>query len=621
MAVFGISRLRLTFAGAVLILGLALPWTLGTFWPGIVPFQAMRHALTAASVTLALLTLAGGLDGFTRKAVYVLAALAAFLWIWWAFSPFYDLAKAGWGTVLNAKSAGAAPTARLQAGWACLRYYGRLYALPYQTCLGLGLAPLVGLAVGRVTAPNHLRRDRIVRSGPWSAEWMKGDQLRYLKSRPFGLPLGLKGGALLRYEPTPSKGWRGGHHAAIAGTRAGKGVSVVIPAIIDHDGPVVCLDVKGENFAVTRRWREGLGRRVVVLNPFGVVEPARDGFNPLDYVRLDHLVRDIDVIAEGMVRPEPGAGSHFSEMARQMIAAAIEVVVTQHPGPERNLNAVMDLLLSAGFEERLQAWTASPDRFGLRPAQAATALLAAGENERGAVMTTVKKAFEWARSDEMRAFLARSTASLDDLLDDKIDLFIVVPLDQLGAQAVFMRLLANLVLGTVVRQDGRRLAARRILMVLDEFVRLGRMEKLLDIANVAAGSGIEALFVTQDKGQIEAVYGKSDTDSLLGSCVTVRIFGLGRLESNTAEWAASVLGDQTIMTRSVQAPTRLGESQRVSTSEQRQKLMTADQILGMPADEMLCLIGSKPPLQLEALVSYAHPAYRAKLDENPTRRA
>jgi type IV secretion system protein VirD4 len=304
-----------------------------------------------------------------------------------------------------------------------------------------------------------------------------------------------------------------------------------------------------------------------------------------------------------------------------MIAAAIEVVVTQRPGPERNLNAVMDLLLSAGLTERLQAWTASPDRFGSRPAQAAAALLAAGENERGAVMTTVKKAFEWARSDEMRAFLARSTASLDDLLDDKIDVFIVVPLDQLGAQAVFMRLLVNLVLGTVVRQDGRRLAARRILMVLDEFVRLGRMEKLLDIANVAAGAGIEALFVTQDKGQIEAVYGKSDTDSLLGSCVTVRIFGLGRLESNTAEWAASVLGDQTIMTRSVQAPTRLGESRRVSTSEQRQKLMTADQILGMPADEMLCLIGSKPPLQLNALVSYTHPNYRAKLDENPTRRA
>jgi type IV secretion system protein VirD4 len=619
MDFFGISRLRLIIAGVFLALGVILAMGLKYLLPYLCP--STLQAFLPAGLSLALLAIADGLYGLARKACYVLAAVTALAWSGLSLSPFYDLLRGAWLTVRKLEAAGAAPMAAFGAGWRLLQDYLHTYHLSYEACLWVGIPPLILLAIGRVAIREHLQRDRVARSGPWSAAWMRGDRVRYLKSRPSGLPLGLNGGALVRYEPNPSKGWRGGHHAVIAGTRAGKGVSAVIPAIIDHDGPVVCLDVKGENFAVTRAYRESLGRRVVVLNPFAVIERARDGFNPLDYVRPDHLVRDIDVIAEGLVRPEPGAGSHFSEMARQMIAAAIEVVATQREGAERNLNTVMDLLLSAGLEERLQTWMSAPERFGLRPAQAAAALLKAGENERGAVMTTVKKAFEWARSDEMRAFLARSTASFDDLLDDRIDVYIAVPLDQLGAQAVFMRLLINIVLGTVVRQDGRRLAAKRILLVLDEFVRLGRMEKLLDIANVAAGSGIEALFVTQDKGQIEAVYGKSDTDSLLGSCVTVRIFGLGRLESNTAEWAESALGDQTVITRSVQAPTRFGESQRISTSEQRQKLMTADQILGMPADEMLCLIGSKPPLRLRALVSYAHPAYQAKLDENPTRRA
>jgi type IV secretion system protein VirD4 len=207
---------------------------------------------------------------------------------------------------------------------------------------------------------------------------------------------------------------------------------------------------------------------------------------------------------------------------------------------------------------------------------------------------------------------------MDELLDDEIDVYIALPLDQLDAQAVFMRLMINIILGTVVRQDGRRHAKKRILVVLDEFVRLGRMDKLLNLANVAAGAGIEALFITQDKGQIETVYGKSDTDSLLGSCVTARIFGLGRGEAHTAEWVAGALGDRTIITQSIQAPTRFGERQRVSTSEQRQSLTTVGEILEMPADEMLCLIGSKPPLRLKLLVSHAHPAYRHKLDPNPT---
>jgi type IV secretion system protein VirD4 len=482
---FGISRLRIGIAGTTLALGVVLTLSLRSVWPYICP--STLEAFIPAGLSLALAVIAGGLHGFSRKAFYAMAALSALAWGWLAVSPFYDLAKASWQLVQSWKTQGAAPIASLGAGWAYFQSYLHTYARAYQTCLWVGVPPFIGIGIGRAVVWDSVPRGRVAKSGPWSAQWMGGDQVRHLKSLPFGLPLGLKGGALLRYEPNPAKGWRGGHHLAIAGTRAGKGVSVVIPAIIDHDGPVVCLDVKGENFAVTRRWRAGLGRRVVVLNPFGVIEPARDGFNPLDYVRPNHLVRDIDVIAEGLVRPEAGGGAHFSEMARQMIAAAIEVVATRYEGAERNLNTVMDLLLSAGVEERLQAWMNAPERFGHRPAQAAAALLAAGENERGAVMTTIKKAFEWARSDEMRAFLSRSTASLDDLLDDKIDVFIAVPLDQLGAQAVFMRLLINIVLGTVVRQDGRRVAEKRILMVLDEFVRLGRMEKLLDIANVAAG--------------------------------------------------------------------------------------------------------------------------------------
>lgn len=70
---------------------------------------------------------------------------------------------------------------------------------------------------------------------------MKRSELRQLRHNDSGLPLGLSSRAMLRYRPNPKTGWRAGHHVAIAGTRAGKGVSVVIPAIIDHDGPVAVL--------------------------------------------------------------------------------------------------------------------------------------------------------------------------------------------------------------------------------------------------------------------------------------------------------------------------------------------------------------------------------------------
>jgi type IV secretion system protein VirD4 len=266
---------------------------------------------------------------------------------------------------------------------------------------------------------------------------------------------------------------------------------------------------------VTRRHREALGHKVAVLSPFSLVENGKDQFNPLDYIRPNELARNVALVADGMVKPEQGDGAHFSEMARHLVAVAIEVIVTQEEPKRRNLIAVADLLLSANLDSTLEAWAENGDLVGHRPAQTAATILCAGDRERGSIQTAVSKAFDWMQSDNMRHFLSGSSFSMDDLLDDQIDLFIVVPLDQVDKQAIFMRLFINIVLGTVVRQDGRRKVKAPILFVLDEFVWMGRTEQTMNIANVAAGADVEALFVTQDMGQVEKAYGLNDARPIL----------------------------------------------------------------------------------------------------------
>ena len=503
---------------------------------------------------------------------------------------------------------------------AALSIFDRLPDMQMRTLtvsLVLGLLPIAGLAIWALARFTLQGRPRIAKNGPWRARWMNRREILQLRHNTKGLPLGMVDGAILRYRPNPKQGWREGHHVAIAGTRAGKGVSVVIPAIIDHDGSVAVLDIKGENFTATQRYRRSLGRNVYVLNPFGVHEPSQSHFNPLSFIRTEHLVRDIDVIAEGLVRPESGNGAHFADMAKTIVAAVIEYTMTQKPQPERGIIEVMDLMFSADFENSLAIWANEPETYGRRVSGAAATYLSAGENERGAIKTTMKKAFDWARSDEMRTFLTGSTNAFAQLFNNEGDLFIVIPLDQVEAQAIFMRLITNIILAMSVRFDGGRKPEKNVLLVLDEFVRLGRMEKLLNIANVAARCGIEALFITQDKGQIESVYGKGDTASILGSCVTARVFGLGRAEYETAKWAENALGDQTILTTTRQAARKFGERPTISISEQRQKLMTTDQILEMNAGKILLLAGSKAPALIDGIISHKHPIYRMKLDRNP----
>jgi type IV secretion system protein VirD4 len=74
-----------------------------------------------------------------------------------------------------------------------------------------------------------------------------------------------------------------GHLMTIASTGAGKGVGCIIPALLRHPGPVVVIDPKGENYAVTARARREMGQQVVLLDPFQITgESETGGLNPLD---------------------------------------------------------------------------------------------------------------------------------------------------------------------------------------------------------------------------------------------------------------------------------------------------------------------------------------------------
>src|SRR3954451_19284258 len=107
------------------------------------------------------------------------------------------------------------------------------------------------------------------------------------------------------------------------------------------------------------------------------------------------------------------------------------------------------------------------------------------------------------------------------------------------------------------------------------------MDKIVDVVTIAAGAGIEALFVAQDRGSIEKVYGRDITDTLLASCATVRVFNLGRTDNRSAQWDSDAAGFRTVATRTTrQGAGRRGSS--TSVAEHRDPLLTANQVRVTP---------------------------------------
>src|SRR5262245_12087328 len=70
-----------------------------------------------------------------------------------------------------------------------------------------------------------------------------------------------------------------GHLMTIAPTGAGKGTGCIVPALLRYPGPVIVVDPKGENAAITARRRRDLGQQVVVIDPMGVTDLPADVLN------------------------------------------------------------------------------------------------------------------------------------------------------------------------------------------------------------------------------------------------------------------------------------------------------------------------------------------------------
>lgn len=465
--------------------------------------------------------------------------------------------------------------------------------------------------------------------GPWTGDFLAQHRINSLANNQTGIPLGWDrngaGRRLLRYVPGFKRNWTAGHHCVIAGTRAGKGIGCVIPAILDHQGPVAVLDVKGENLAVCGRARAKMGRRQVILNPFGLYDvfQAKDpkhllgqpvyGWDPLSYVRRGtvHMQRDIETLIDGLIVPEVGENAWISNGAKRLLSAFAEYVLTTQSAP--TLLTIIRAVMASDRMTIVESWKGS-NLCGGRLDEAAGEFLGMSDKSLSPILSWLSDNLKWAQLECCRVMIENGKRwSIDELLDDKADLWVLVPMDQLGTMRGFVRLLVSLTLGTITRQDGKRMVKKPILAVLDEFTRLGRMDKVLEIATVAAGSGVEALFVTQDRGSLDAVYGEAGASTIIGSCATTRVFGLGRGDAHTAEWLERTMRNMTIQTSSQRGQ----ESQK---SDAKDKLLAAADLLELPKGQALCLIRDHAPVKLWLCRSYQDAPFRERCDPNPTAR-
>ena len=390
------------------------------------------------------------------------------------------------------------------------------------------------------------------------------------------------------------------HVLCFAPTRSGKGVGLVVPTLLTWPGSAIVHDIKGENWTLTAGWRARFGR---VLR-FDPTSPSSDAYNPLLEVRRgDCEVRDVQNIADILVDPEGALErrNHWEKTSHSLLVGTILHVL--YAEPDKTLAGVANFLSDPRrpIETTLRAMmtTTHLGAAGVHPvvASAARELLNKSENERSGVLSTAMSFLGLYRDPVVARVTRRCDWRIGDLVEPgrPVTLYLVVPPSDIARTKPLVRLLLNQIgrrLTEELEAGGRR---QRLLLMLDEFPALGRLDFFESALAFMAGYGLKSFLIAQSLNQIEKAYGANN--SILDNC-HVRV-SFATNDERTAKRVSDALGTATeLKAQRNYAGHRLSPwlgHLMVSRQETARPLLTPGEIMQLPpADELVLVSGLHP---------------------------
>jgi type IV secretion system protein VirD4 len=406
------------------------------------------------------------------------------------------------------------------------------------------------------------------------------------------------------------------HVLCFAPTRSGKGVGLVVPTLLTWPGSAIVHDIKGENWTLTAGFRARHGR-VLLFDPTNAQSSA---YNPLLEVRRGEWeVRDVQNIADILVDPEGSLEkrNHWEKTSHALLVGAILHVL--YAEPDKTLAGVASFLSDPKrpIESTLAAMmkTAHLGKVGPHPviASAARELLNKSDNERSGVLSTAMSFLGLYRDPVVAEVTRRCDWRIADLVGDArpVTLYLVVPPSDINRTKPLIRLILN--------QIGRRLTeeleAKRhwLLLMLDEFPALGRLDFFESALAFMAGYGLKAFLIAQSLNQIEKAYGPNN--SILDNC-HVRV-SFATNDERTAKRVSDALGTATEM-RAMKnyAGHRLSPwlgHLMVSRQETARPLLTPGEIMQLPPSDEIVMVSGQPPIRAKKARYYEDDRFRERL--------
>lgn len=344
----------------------------------------------------------------------------------------------------------------------------------------------------------------------------------------------------------------------IAPPGSGKSQCHVIPNLLQWQAPAVVLDVKGELYAATSKWRAA---NVGPVFRFAPTDSRRSHhYNPLAFVsdEPDQIWQESRFLADMLIVPSGNKENRFwDESSKSLVSAAIAHIVYSSPPNERSMSSLLDIIHGgAPFKQMIDGLRLARDVPPMM--RRGTSLAEMDEKTKANILSTVETSFQAWEDAPVVAVTDRCDWSPLDLRNGSPGRYPTVyvclkPREVEAYISVLRVFIAQHIrmLTAELPAEGARAQILPILFLLDELPRLKEMPPVAEAIEIGASYGLRVWMFAQSLGQLQQAY--PNADGMISSCA-VRIYFNPTGADGLAEKLSKELGNVASLADGTQQP-------------------------------------------------------------------
>jgi len=415
-----------------------------------------------------------------------------------------------------------------------------------------------------------------------------------------GMTMGIYRGKMLVVDKTNCQ-----HVLLFAPTGSGKGVGFVIPNLLFWDDSVIVHDVKLENFETTSGYRsQKMRQKCYLWNP-----ADQDGYthcyNPMDFIARDYgkQVDDVMKITKFLLPKE----DFWNNEGRALITGIMLALMALDDRPI-SMGEVLRTLRSDDVAYNIAVILDTRGEY-IHPTgyMNLAAYLQKPDKERGSVTSTAASSLDLWANPLVDAATMRSDFNIGNFRKVATSLFVgISPSNVLRLQPLLQIFYQQCASIFTKRMPDKRTEKCRVMMLLDEFPTLGKMEEIRSGIAYYRGYWVKLFLIVQDTEQLKSIYEASGMNSFLSNCTYRITFAANNVE--TAKYISDLLGKKTVVSQEEGSRPKYLDlnpgARQVSTKKSSRELLMPQEVIGLPKDEQIILIEANPPIKCRKIKYY-----------------